>query len=55
MSFLLDESLAPPGAREAQVRRALLTSLDRRLFPLAGRLLRLAEAMANESDAQSGG
>ena len=39
MSFLLDEPLAPPGAREAQVRRALLTSLDRRLFPLAGRLL----------------
>ena len=54
MAFLLDEPLAPAGARDAQLRRALLACLDRRLFALAGRLLRLAEAMMSESDAQSG-
>jgi glycosyltransferase involved in cell wall biosynthesis len=55
MSFLLDEPLAPADAREAQLRRALLTCLDRRLFALAGRLLRLAELMAAESDSPAAG
>lgn len=53
MSLLLNEPPAPPSEREAQVRRALLTSLDRRLFPLAGRLLRLAEVVAGGTETSS--
>jgi glycosyltransferase involved in cell wall biosynthesis len=43
MQLLLDEPVAPAGAREGQVRRALIATFDQQQFALAHQILRLAE------------